>query len=63
MDQTSQDDSKPTTIEDLVAALIEMRDSLTLVSLALHDYRFDLEANRRQLPIEQFREIFEKLKS
>ncbi len=63
MDQTSQDDSKPTTIEDLVAALIEMRDSLTLVSLALHDYRFDLEANRCQLPIEQFREIFEKLKS
>ncbi len=63
MDQSSQDDSNPATIGDLIAALIEMRDSLTRVSLVLQDHRFNLEANQRRLPVEQLKEVLEKLKS
>ncbi|MES2948744.1 MAG: hypothetical protein V4858_09400 [Pseudomonadota bacterium] len=63
MSQSSQDDSQPVTIEDLVAALIEMRDSLTRLSLVLRDHRFNLEANQCHPSMEQLKELLEKLRS
>ncbi len=63
MSQSSQDDSQPVTIEDLVAALIEMRDSLTRLSLVLRDHRFNLEATQCRPSMEQLKELLEKLRS
>ena len=51
------------TANDLIAALLDMRDKLVNVSLLLKDIQFEIDTKARQSVIEQSNALIEKVRS
>lgn len=62
-----KDDSNPAdnpgeSLVRIVDALNEMRDALIVMSLALHDYKFDLDSSERERLDQLSQKLIEKSK-
>jgi hypothetical protein len=61
-DDSSSADRPNSSVVQLVGALNDMRDTLVTLSLALHDYKFNLESTERQKLNQLSQELIEKAK-
>lgn len=61
-DDSNPADSPGESLVRLVDALNDMRDSLVVLSLALHDYKFDLDTREREQLDQLSQQLIERAK-